>query len=41
MLEVSETEASGTADDEVENRPAKAEAAGLTGEAADDLRSSA
>src|SRR5579859_2337073 len=37
MLEVSETEASGTADDEVEHRPAKAEAAGLTGEAADDL----
>jgi hypothetical protein len=37
MLKVSQTETSGTADDEVENGPAKAEAAGLTREAADDL----
>jgi len=37
MLEVSEAETSGTTDDEVENRPAKAEAAGLAGEAANDL----
>src|SRR5487761_189834 len=39
MLEVSEAETSGPADDEVENRPAKAETAGLTREAADDLGS--
>jgi len=35
MLEVSQGEASGAGDDEVENRPAKTEAAGLAGEATD------
>jgi len=37
MLKVSEAKTCSTADDEVENSPAKAEAAGLSREAADDL----
>src|SRR5487761_706720 len=35
MLEVSQGETSGAGNDEVENRPAKTEAAGLAGEATD------
>ena len=37
MLEVGEGEASAGGDDQVHDRPAQAQAAGLAGEAADDL----